>query len=666
MTTKEAKERIQKLTDQIADLRYRYHVLNDPKVTDDVYESLTRELKVLEDQFPQFKNPNSETNRVAGKALDKFVKVTHAVPMLSLNDVFSVKELEDWETRIRKIAHGGWNYFCEVKMDGLAVSIIYEKGEFVRASTRGDGRVGEDVTLNIRTIQSVPLSLRGKNIPPLLEVRGEVVMAKSVHKRLNETQANAGLQTFANTRNAAAGSIRQLDPNIAASRKLDFYAYDIVQGNGILPTHSQRHELLRKLGFKVNDHEQVCRNIQEVEKFIAKVGKLREKLDYGTDGIVISVDEVKYYPALGVVGKAPRYMVAFKYPAERVTTKVEDITVGVGRTGALTPVAVLTPVLVAGSTVSRATLHNIDQIQRLGLKIGDTVILQKAGDVIPEICEVLTKLRTGKEKVFHMPQQCPVCKGEVERRTIGNKKSSTAYFCINRRCPAKNSRGLVHFVNAFEIYTIGPKVLQRFLDEGLIHDAADLFTLKTEDISGLERFGEKSAENIINSIEDHKKISLQRFIYSLGILHVGEQTAEDLARNFHTLEKLLHASLDEVNAVPNIGPVVAKSVVDYFTDKTHRLLIEKLLKNGVRIEQVKQVAPNKNFTGKTFVVTGTLEKFSRDEIKEKIRLLGGTASESVSKKTDYLVAGENAGSKLDKAESLGVKILTEKEFLNMT
>lgn len=667
MTSADAKKRIDKLRDQIEDLRYRYHVLNDPKVTDDVKDSLEKELKALEQEFPEFADPNSPTNRVAGKALAKFVKVKHEHRMLSLNDVFNIEELRAWETRIKKLlpTNTKISYFAELKLDGLAVSLIYEDGMFVRGATRGDGFIGEDITQNLRTISAIPLVLREK-IPGLVEVRGEALMSKKVWHDLNKKQETEGKQLFANTRNAAAGSLRQLDCKLTAERKLDFLAWNIILPKDFeLPTHAGEHAFLAKLGFKVPKEQCESKTLGEIEAFIKEVEKIREKYPFGTDGVVVSVNENELHQRLGVIGKAPRYMVAFKYPAEKATTTVKDIIVNVGRTGVLTPVALFEPTLVAGSTVSKATLHNMDQIERLGLKIGDTVIIQKAGDVIPEVVEVLDKMRTGKEKHFKMPSKCPVCEGSVERRTIGSgKTSSAAYYCTNPNCLAKNQRGMEHFVNAFEIYTVGPKIITRFKDEGLISDAADLFTLEKGDIEGLERFGEKSAENIIQSIADHREISLAKFLYALGIMNVGEQTSEDLAEHFGTLEKVMKASVDEINNIENIGPIVSQSVYDYFQRKENIHYIEKLLANGVQIKkQAKKVAGK--LTGKTFVVTGTLEAMSRDEAKARIKALGGHAAESVSKNTSYVVVGENPGSKAIKAEKLGVTILNEKEFLDL-
>lgn len=682
MNESQAKARISKLQEQIEDLRYRYHVLDDPEITDEVYDSLTRELRSIEDQFPKLKDINSPTNRVAGKALDKFVKVQHAVRMLSLNDVFSEEELTAWETRIKKLlpasvaGKNGLEYYAELKLDGLAVSLIYEEGVFTRGATRGDGFVGEDITQNLRTIRSIPLKLRtGKGVPApkLLEVRGEAVMRKAVLVELNKVQAAAGKTLFANTRNAAAGSLRQLDASLAASRKLDFFAYDIAQIDesihASIKKHSDEHKLMTQLGFKVDGHDTVAKNLDELMKYIEKIGKLRESLPFGTDGAVISVNDLAFQDRLGVVGKAPRYMAAYKYPAEKATTRVLEIKVNVGRTGVLTPFAVFEPTVVAGSTISKATLHNMDQVERLGVKIGDTVVIEKAGDVIPAVVQVLPKLRTGKEKTFSMPKKCPVCDFPVERRDIGSgsassAKESAAYYCTNSTCPAKNQRGMEHFVNAFDIYEVGPKVIARFKDEGLISDAADLFALTEGDINTLDRFGEKSAVNIIKSIKDHSQVSLARFIYSLGIKNVGEQTSEDLAEHFHTLENIMAATSDEINNLENMGPIVSKSVADWFDHKENVKFVNKLLKNGVKIIAQEKRKVGK-FTGKNFVITGTLESMGRSEAKQVIKDLGGKVVESVSKKTDYVVVGDDPGSKYEKAQKLGVEILDEATFTKL-
>ncbi|MDR3519619.1 MAG: helix-hairpin-helix domain-containing protein [Candidatus Pacebacteria bacterium] len=749
MNKSEAQKRIKKLREEIARLRFSYHVKDIG--TDDVYDSLTRELKEFLKIYPEFNDANAEENRVAGKPLDKFVKVEHKTRMLSLNDVFSEEELSDWETRIKKLlpASAKFGYFCEVKFDGLAVSLIYEDGKFVRGATRGDGFIGEDITENLKTIHSIPLVLP-KPFPSYIEVRGEAIMSKKTLVALNKKQEREDKPLFANTRNAAAGSLRQLDPNLSKERNLDFFAYDIaemeeqnvgnfsrgrfrpqggvsgknflhpvnetfsVQNSFLVPQrHSDKHKYLKSLGFQVDSNDALCKNLSEVITFIKKFEKIRPNFPYGTDGIVISVDDLKLQETLGVVGKAPRYMAAFKYPAERATTIVRDIKVNVGRTGVLTPLAIFEPTVVAGSTVSKATLHNMDQIERLDLRIGDTVVIEKAGDVIPKVVEVLTKMRMGKEKKFKMVSSCPVCGAEVaklnisssllhpsdgtfpvqkssispllgkpmensasgrfrpqgggKQRNLPSAELSVAYYCSNPKCPAKNERYLEHFVAVFEIYELGPKILRRFKDEGLITDAADIFTLEKEDIATMERFGEKSAENIVNEIKNKKKIPFSKFLWALGILHVGEETARDLASHFGTLEKLTSAAvsdLSEIDNIENIGPAVSKSVSDFFKDKGNLNFIKKLQENGVVVEKAEKIKAGK-FTGMNFVLTGTLSMMSREIAKERILAQGGKVAGSVSKNTSYVVVGEEAGSKLTTAQKLGVKILSEEEFLKM-
>lgn len=688
MDKSEAKNRIKKLREEISRLRFLYHVENDPNVTDDIYESLTRELYDLESKYPELRDENSSLNRVAGEPLPKFEKVKHKERILSMNDVFSEEELVAWEKRVSKLINRKHTYFCELKLDGLSASLIYEDGLFVCGATRGDGFIGEDVTENLKMIESIPLKLNSP-YPKHIEIRGEVIMPRKVWAALNKEQEKQGKPTFANTRNAAAGSLRQLDPKIAKNRKLEFFAWDAIIDDDKIQKHSEKHKLIRNLGFFIPKYEKESKDLNGVIDFIKNTEDKRKDLPYGTDGIVVSIDELSIQKNLGVVGKAPRYMVAYKYPAERATTVVLDISVNVGRTGVLTPVAHFHPTLVAGSTVSKATLHNIDQINRLDIRIGDTVVIQKAGDVIPEVVKVLQNMRTGKEKKFKMPENCPVCGYQIEQKQIGFGKSSSsqagrgnikgqtivnrtfietdknsvAYYCTNRNCPAKNSRSMEHFVNAFEIYEIGPKILDRLKDEGLISDSADLFTLEKSDLSGLERFGEKSADNIISSIDNHKKVLLWRFIYALGIIHVGEETSRDLANHFGSLDKLMKGNEEEINNIENIGPVVSKSIYEFFKDKTNINLINKLLENGVSIHHEK--SKNNKFEGQTFVLTGTLTSMSREEAKKKIIENGGKVSGSVSPKTTYVIAGDNPGSKYTDAQKFGVKILPESEFLKM-
>lgn len=547
----QAKERIKKLKKEINYYRYQCHVLNIQEMSESALDSLKHELAQLEDQFPEFITPDSPTQRVGGKPLDKFEKYIHSRPMLSLNDVFSGEEIQEWQQRILKLLllSARLDYYAEIKMDGLAIALIYEKGIFKTGATRGDGRVGENVTENLKTIEAIPLRLMEfplvhweKKLPFLnksqlknlynsihqerIEVRGEVYMAKKTFEDLNARQQKNGLPLFANPRNAAVGSVRQLDPKITASRKLDFSVYDVITDLG-QQTHEQAHLIAEVLGFKQDSHNHYCRNIEEVIKTYEQMGKLKNRLPFEFDGVVVNVNNIKIFGQLGIVGKAPRAAVAFKYHGEEAATIVENIIVQVGRTGALTPLAILRPVRVAGSTVSRATLHNIDEIKRLGVKIGDTVIIQKAGDVIPDIVRALPNLRTGQEKEFTMPKNCPSCGSKVIRR-----QGEVACYCSNKNCLAIQKEKLYHFVSkkAFDIKGMGPKIIDRFMDQGFIKDAADIFKLKQGDIQGLFHFGEKSAENLVNATQKSKKIFLDRFIYALGIRHVGEETARDMAK----------------------------------------------------------------------------------------------------------------------------------------
>ena len=658
MTKEEVKKRIKKLKKEINRHRYLYHVLDKQEISDDALDSLKHELKKLEDKFPVLITRDSPTQRVGGKALSKFQKIKHKYPMLSLEDIFSEQEFEEWLERIQKrIASAKFSFFVEPKFDGLAISIVYKNGILDYAATRGDGVTGEDVTQNVKTMESVPLSIPEKGI---VEVRGEAIITKKNFERINKEQKRVGEKVYANSRNLGAGSIRQLDPKITASRKLDFFAYDIMMD---FETHHEKHDFLRKLGFKTaKDLEKKCVNTSDVFLHHAKIAKEREKLPYNIDGLVVSVDSSKFARDLGVVGKAPRGMVAFKFAPKEATTIIEDIIVQVGRTGTLTPVAILRPVEISGVTVSRATLHNEDEIKRLGVKIGDSVVVGRAGDVIPDIKKVLLGLRTGKEKNFHMPKHCPVCGKEV-----GKKQGEVNHFCVNKNCPARHRESLYHFVSrkAFNIEGLGPKILDAFLDYGLIYDAADIFKLQEKDIILLERFGEKSAENLVREINKSKKISLPRFIYSLGILHAGEETALDLAKKFKNFDDLATVKLEELENIRDIGPKVAHSIFEWFSDEKNKKFLKKIKDAGVKVERFTLDVSRFTLDGKSFVFTGELSAMSRDEAKDRIRALGGDASGSVSKKTSYLVAGENSGSKYNTAKKFGVKILTESEFLKM-
>lgn len=662
MNKKEAVQRIAKLKTQIDSLRFRYHVENDPTVTDDVYESLIREARSIEKSFPELAITHT-FDRVAGEPLAAFTKVTHSSRMLSLSDVFNLVELQTWSARMEKLLGGmPHHYFAEVKLDGLAVTLLYEQGILVQAATRGDGFVGEDITANAKMVTTIPLRLTAP-FPDTVEIRGEIIMRKRALERINTEQVAKGLSPFANTRNAAAGSIRQLDPSIVLGRDLDFFGYDIlVAGKDSPITHHARHELLRQLGVPVTEEEIQTQTVEDLLPFIESIAAIREKLAFNIDGIVICVDEINLQQELGIVGKAPRYAVAYKYPAERATTVVTDITVNVGRTGVLTPLAHFTPVLVAGSTVSKATLHNSDQINRLDIRIGDTVVIQKAGDVIPEVVQVLAEMRTGTEKKYTMPKSCPVCTASVETRDAQTKEITVAYYCTNDECPAKHTRGMIYFVHMLDIYEVGPRVIDRLQEEGLISDAADLFTLTEADLSGLERFGEKSAQNIITAITEKKHPPLDRFIASLGIQHVGVETARDIALEFGTFETFWHAKDEAFDAIPNIGPAVVASINAFRKKKSSSTFVHKLLALGVTPLSLQKNTQGV-LTGKTIVLTGTLLTLSRDDAKKLIQKNGGKVSGSVSKSTDYVLAGESAGTKLTDAQRLGITILDEEAFL---
>ncbi|MBI2023065.1 NAD-dependent DNA ligase LigA [Candidatus Giovannonibacteria bacterium] len=666
MTKKEVRERIEKLKKVIDHHRYLYHVLDRQEISDAALDSLKHELQALETQFSDLITSDSPTQRVGGMPLKKFKKVVHKERMLSLEDAFSEEEVSDWFQRLQK--HLGRKlkseFYCDLKMDGLAVELIYNEGALQVASTRGDGVTGEDITQNVRTIDAIPLKLCGEKIPSELIVRGEIFITHSEFERVNREQEKKCGKVYANPRNIAAGSVRQLDPKITASRKLNFYAYGIwgKDEKYFRDYHKRKDEYaaLREFGLPVNPYGEVVDSLESVFDFHKKIIKKREKLNYEIDGIVASLNDTRTFFEAGVVGKTPRGGVAYKFAAKEATTVVEDIIIQVGRTGALTPVAVLRPVSIGGVTVSRATLHNKDEIGRLGVKIGDTVIVGRAGDVIPDIKEVVKGLRTGSEKEFYLPKKCPVCGHPIVR-----KEGEVQHKCVNKNCPAKKREGLYHLVSrkAFDIDGLGPKIIDALLDNALIQDAADLFELKEGDVQPLERFAEKSAQNLIEAINNAKKISLSRFIYGLGILHVGEETAIDLAEYFGSIDKLASASKETLNSLPNVGDVVAESVYTWFRDEANELFLKKLLKHVEIAKQPKKKAGK--LSGKTFVFTGEMEAMSRDEAKAKVRALGARPSESVSKETDYVVAGANPGSKYDKAQKLGIKILDEKEFLEM-
>lgn len=683
---KTAEARAAKLRALIDDYRYRTHVLDESPISEGALDSLKHELWQIEQEHPEIVTPDSPTQRVAGKPSEKFGKAPHARPMLSLEDVFTREEFEEWLERLRRrVPNFRSALYAEMKVDGLAVALEYEGGELVRGSTRGDGRVGEDVTTNLRTIETVPLRLRRptdaelerfleahgggldarglrKIVDRLLggraEIRGEVYMPKKVFDALNAEAKRKGEPPIVNPRNGAAGSIRQLDPAVTASRRLAFQAYDLVTHEG-LATHEQGHELARLLGFATNPHNRRCADAKEVFALYDAVARKREGLGYWIDGLVVGVDDNALFERLGVVGKAPRGMVAFKFPAESVTTVVREVRWQTGRTGAITPVAVMDPVFVAGTTVRHSTLHNMDEIARLGVRVGDTVVLEKAGDVIPKIVKVLPELRTGKEKRVVAPKACPSCGKPTARR-----EGEVAITCANRGCPAKDLGRMLHFVSkrAFDIDGLGEKIMERLMAEGLVSQPADLFELAPGDLEGLEGFGEVSARKLVEAAAAARKVTFARFLLALGIRHVGEETAVDLAQEFGTLERLRQASLEELKAARGIGDVVAESVHAFLADPRRAEEIDRLLSVGVEIEKPKRGArlPLKD---KVFVLTGTLETLSRDEAKDRILALGGRVSSSVGKDTDFVVVGEDPGSKAAKAAKLGTPVLSEKEFL---
>lgn len=784
MNKQQAKKRIGKLRREIDRHRYLYHVLDKPDIGDEIYDSLMEELRRLEEKFPDFKSSTSPTQRIGGEPLDKFKKVKHKFKQWSFDDVFDFEELKKWESKTLRlisksqipiskkipnskfqIPNSSSGYCCELKIDGLKIILTYKKGKLVQGATRGDGIIGEEVTANIKTIQSIPLEL---NYPVDLVAVGEIWLGKKELESLNETRKKKNQPVFANTRNAAAGSIRQLDPKIAAKRKLDSFIYDIdfikvksqksppeadqplaeksKNANGTA-RHSERSEesranvaltdskrflsnarsdfnpkmqteklkLLEKLGFKVNRHYRFCKDVQAVEKFYQEWAEKKKREDYEIDGVVIKINSKKIQDALGYTGKSPRWGIAYKFPAEKMTTVVEDIRVQVGRTGALTPVAHLRPVRIAGSTVSRATLHNEDEIKKLDVRVGDTVVIQKAGDVIPEVVEVLKKLRTGKEKVWRMPKKCPICGGKVKRKAVSSKKQvlsgkrdkkkgvlhntyyelhnlSAAHYCVNPKCFAVEIQKIIHFVSkkGFDIEGMGKKIVEQLVNEGLISSPADIFELTQGDLEPLERFAEKSAENLLEAIKRSEKIALEKFLMALGIRYVGEETTILVTQNLKLLTQDLGSLTGEILdlediikyfpkieieswlKVKGIGDKAAESLHKWFNDGNNLSLLKRMNNLGVRVIIPKPQATSYLPTGQagklqglSFILTGELKNFTRERVKDMIRKEGGNISSAVSRKTDYVLVGKNPGSKYEKAKKLGVKIIKEGEFLKM-
>jgi DNA ligase (NAD+) len=658
-----AEARIKELQSLLNQYNYEYHVLDKPTIPDAEYDLLLKELVSLEEQYPALKTTDSPTLRVGGAVLDAFKKVEHRTPMLSLGNAFNETDLKDFDRRVRQVVGEEVSYVCELKIDGLAVSLRYEDGIFTQGATRGDGSIGEDITANIKTIKSIPLRLTE---PVTLEVRGEAFMSKKSFESLNAMKEQKGEELAANPRNAAAGSLRQLDPKIAASRNLDVYLYSIADvGETGVASHSEGLDYLDKLGFKTNQERQKLESIEEVIEFVQGWVEKRPHLPYEIDGMVIKVDSFKQQALLGTTAKSPRWAIAYKFPAEEVVTKLIDIELSVGRTGVVTPTAILEPVKVAGTTVQRASLHNEDLIREKDIKIGDYVVIKKAGDIIPEVVNVLPERRTGEEKEFNMPTHCPECEIELVRL-----EEEVALRCINPKCPAQIREGLIHFVSrdAMNIDGLGEKVISQLFQEKLIEDVADLFKLTKEQLLSLERMGEKSATNLLSAIETSKQNSLEKLLFGLGIRHVGAKAAKTLAQQFETMDRLSTTTKEELTAINEIGEKMADSIVTYFENEEVHELISELKETGVNLEYkgpkpVSVADSDSFFAGKTVVLTGKYEQLSRNEAKDKLEALGAKVSGSVSKKTDIVIAGEDAGSKLTKAQELGIEIWSEEQML---
>jgi len=663
---RDVQHQIEGLRDQIRHHEHSYFVLDQPEISDAEFDQLMARLKKLEAESPELITPDSPTQRVGGKPREGFAKVRHSSPMLSLDNTYSEEELRAWERRVHELSgHKDVEYMCELKLDGMSLSLRYTDGQLERGITRGDGTTGEDVTLNVRTVRSVPLSiaadrLKKAGVPPDVEVRGELLMPLAAFKKLNEEREERGLPTFANPRNFAAGTVRQLEPSITASRRMDFFAYMLLRkGRPNLARQSATMDALEQLGYKVNTHRRLVKNMEEVWAFIAEWEEKRESLPYEIDGIVIKVDRVALQEEIGYTGKAPRWAIAYKYAARAGVTKIEDILVQVGRTGKLTPVAALQPVQIGGTTVTRATLHNPDEIERLGIKIGDWVQVERGGDVIPKVVKVIEdKEHPRGHKSFHMPEKCPECGTNVVRA-----EGEVDYRCINPNCPAQLRETIRHFASRgiMNIEGMGDALVAQLTERGLVQDVADIYKLTKDDLLSLERMGDKSAQNVLDEIERSKALPMERVIYGLGIRFVGERTAEFLAEHFGSIDELMNASLEQLQEVEEVGPRIAKSIIEFFAEPRSRELVERLRKSRLMFMGRKRQRGTK-LAGKTFVLTGTLSRYTRDEAKRMIEEAGGRVAGSVSKRTDYVVAGTDAGSKLEKAKDLGVTVIAEDEM----
>jgi DNA ligase (NAD+) len=667
-TNRDADKNIDSLREKIRHHEYLYYVLDQPEISDAEFDKLMRELKELEAEHPELLTADSPTQRVGGKPREGFVKVRHSSPMLSLDNTYNEEELRDWERRVHELSgRSDVDYVCELKLDGMSLALIYEDGKLVRGITRGDGTTGEDVTLNVRTVRSIPLSvpkekLKKAGMPLNFEVRGELLMPTAAFKKVNEERERKGLATFANPRNFTAGTVRQLDASITAERRMDFFPYILLEnGRTYFDRHSKTLDALVTAGFKVNPNRKLVHSMDEVWAFIGEWEGKRESLAYEIDGIVVKVDRTALQNELGFTGKAPRWAIAYKYAARAGITKLEDIRVQVGRTGKLTPVAMLAPVLIGGTTVRNATLHNMDEIERLGVKIGDWVQVERGGDVIPKVARVIDDKdhpRPRELRDFAMPEKCPVCGTKVVRM-----EGEVDYRCVNANCPAKLRETILHFASrgVMNIDGMGEALVNQLTERGLVKNVADIYKLTKTDLLSLERMGDKSAQNILDEIENSKKLPLERVIYGLGIRMVGERTAQFLAEHFGAMEELEKAGVEELQNVNEVGPRIAESIVEFFSIAANRKLVERLREAGLTLSGQKKQRGTK-LAGKTFVLTGTLAHFTRDEAKKMIEDAGGKVTGSVSKKTDYVVVGADAGSKLDKAKELGVTVIDEKEI----
>jgi DNA ligase (NAD+) len=665
-SSKDLEKKIESLREKIRRHEYLYYVLDHPEISDADFDKLMRQLKDLEAEHPELVTADSPTQRVGGKPREGFVKVPHSSPMLSLDNTYSEEELRAWERRVHELSgHKAVDYVCELKLDGMSLALIYENGKLVRGITRGDGSVGEDVTLNVRTVRSIPLSipkekLEEAGLPGDFEVRGELLMPTAAFRRVNEERERKGLATFANPRNFTAGTVRQLDANITAERRMDFFPYILLDhGRSFFDRHWKTLDALEAAGFKVNRNRRIVHSIEEVWAFIEEWAGKRESLAYEIDGIVVKVDRTALQDELGFTGKAPRWAIAYKYAARAGITKLEDIRVQVGRTGKLTPVAMLAPVLIGGTTVRNATLHNMDEIERLGVKIGDWVQVERGGDVIPKVVKVIEdKEHPRGTRAFEMPDKCPVCGTKVVRT-----EGEVDYRCVNANCPAKLRETILHFASrgVMNIDGMGDALVNQLTEHGLVKNVADIYKLTKSDLLSLERMGDKSAQNILNEIENSKKLPLERVIYGLGIRMVGERTAQFLAEHFGSMEALESTGVEELQNVDEVGPRIAESIVEFFSIAANRKLIERLREAGLTLSGQKKQRGTK-LAGKTFVLTGTLPRLTRDEARRMIEDAGGKVTGSVSKKTDYVVAGADAGSKLDKAKELGVSVIDENEL----